>query len=249
MKDLEQREEIIAIFADFLRGDDGEMKRFFEMKRFLLVFVLLSVLSACGKSGSEDRLSDAFRATLSSIDGLFSAIDIRWDSPVDISGNGKVSDDILLQLEDYGCSGVQSVLFDDTEESFDVFDANDVLIPQNPDRLGQVNLYMPYFEYGRGRFDFDSGENERIAPKSFEGHCCAQMQPYQFHYSVGADGRIDVRAQDSPRYGDSFGLKNVSVQFVKSGVIVVQADTRLWDFASESFKDGRIEAWFKRRDQ
>ena len=61
----------------------------------LLAVALLSV--SCSGQEEDNSFSAASIRTLIEIVGFYSMTSLEWDSPVDISGYGLVSSDILLQ--------------------------------------------------------------------------------------------------------------------------------------------------------
>ena len=111
--------------------------------------------------------------------------------------------------------------------------------------MAQVNLYLPFFMFYR-----NSSEEEPGPPLQIDGKCCACMNVYQFWYTVDDTGEISITNHDSVRHGETFLLTNVSVAFDKAfgqSRILLSADTRLYDFSSKEFKDGRLSATFVRR--
>ena len=113
------------------------------------------------------------------------------------------------------------------------------------DAMALVNLYLPFFMFYR-----NSSEEEPGPPLQIDGKCCACMNVYQFWYTVDDTGEISITNHDSVRHGETFLLTNVSVAFDKAfgqSRILLSADTRLYDFSSKVFKDGRLSATFVRR--
>ena len=217
-----------------------------EMRRFLRFAAAGLLFAACTGINQDDGITDEYFDTLSRIYGRYSLVEARWGQEVDISGNGFSSNEIRFQLWKYGWHGAQTLTFHDTRKTFNILDASYLMLPTETGAYAQVNLFIPYFRYSQGPFN-SNYEYEPAPPEPVEKRCCIQMESYQFHYAVDDDGQISVSASDSPTFGNTFGMKNVSVSF-GDGRLYFSADTRLYDFRTEEFKDGRMEVTFIKAD-
>ena len=121
------------------------------MKRFQNLFIisLLASLSfiSCQKISLEEAWSAKAIKTISVISGDYTMISATWSSPIDLSGEGTVSNDILQQLKMYGWMGNQSVRYSGEEEFTSALYRSAVLSPRSPRELAQVNLNIPLSEW------------------------------------------------------------------------------------------------------
>ena len=203
------------------------------------VFILAVALLSFSCSGQED--SNSFSAasirTLSEIVGFYSMTCLEWDSPVDISGYGLVSSDILLQMKTYGFYGVTAIHLEDEPEARSVFDANDAMMQTGPNDMAQVNIYIPYFTYS-------IAPDGTIDPLVFEeGVCPARMTVYQFHYNVDKKGVIELMYPDRWAVYNSYEYSNITVA-LDNGCIYFEGDTVLYDYNRGDHVKGRLSATF-----
>ena len=105
----------------------------------LLAVALLSV--SCSGWKDDNGYSAASIRTLNEIVGFYSITSLEWDSPVDISGNGLVSSDILLQMKRYGFYG-PSIHYGEEPEARSALNDNKVMMPGDTYGFGQVILYI-----------------------------------------------------------------------------------------------------------
>ena len=192
------------------------------------VFILAVALLSFSCSGQED--SNSFSAasirTLSEIVSFYSMTCLEWDSPVDISGHGLVSSDILIQMKTYGfynCS---------------VFDANRVMMPGDTYGFGQIILYIPYFMH-----DMTDGKIVPSACAQKDGFCPVNMTAYQFSYAVDGKGDItfSYTNQCDGESDNTFIFNNISIE-LDPGCITFECDTGLYDYHRGEYIVGRLSA-------
>lgn len=222
------------------------------MKRFVfLVSIALTLVSCSQMPESDFAVSNVCFNTLKDVYGHYTLKEAFWNyhdnhpgDMVDLSGDD-ICNDVVILLKRNGWHGIQEVTYHDSGETLSALDASFVMLPPKKDASAQVNLYLPFFMFYR-----NSSEEEPGPPLQIDGKCCASMNVYQFWYTVDDTGEISITNHDSVRHGETFLLTNVSVAFDKGfgqSRILLSADTRLYDFSSKEFKDGRFSATFVRR--
>ena len=152
------------------------------MKRILTIILTAACLAGCDAKFTE-FWSVASYATIEAITGNYTLYFGTWSSEIDLSGEGFVTDDILYQMELYGWTGIQSIRQEDDPESVTVLQRSLVITPEKPEYITQINLYVPYPEYG-------NEQTEKNIEKA--GRCNISMEPYQFHYKVDSRGDIEI---------------------------------------------------------
>lgn len=211
------------------------------MKRsgLLLLAVALLSVSCSGRKDEQLYTADSIR-TFDEIVGHYSMTNLEWDSPVDISGNGLVSSDILLQMKTYGLFGPLTVHYGEEAETRSVFDANIAMMPTDPSAFARVKLYIPYFMH-----DMTDGT---IGPSSYALHtgvCPVLMSVYEFSYVV--DRKWDITVMYTNRYGgendNTFIYDNISL-VLDLGYISFECDTHLYDFNRGEYIKGRLSATY-----
>lgn len=205
------------------------------MKRGIAMLTAVVLVCSCngdiyehhGKIGS---WSQASYATIEAITGDYSLVSASWSSPIDISGEGFVTDDILCQMQMYGWAGVQSIRYMDEDEPVSVLYRSSVLVPGSPDELTQINLYAP----------FPEGREDAEHPLQKMNRCNVDMFPYQFHYKVDSRGGVLLYGVDDRRLsGDGGSLTNVRIR-IEGSCIYFEADTVLYDWSTSSWQEGHI---------
>ena len=118
------------------------------MKRILTIILTAVCLAGCEAKFTE-FWSEASYATIAAITGNYTLYSGKWSSEIDLSGKGLVTDDILYQMQLYGWTGIQSIRQEDDAESVTVLQRSEVITPEKPEYMTQINLYVPYPEYGK----------------------------------------------------------------------------------------------------
>lgn len=196
---------------------------------------LLTLLAAalCFCSCNDEYLefwSKASHATIDAITGDYSLVSAEWSSPIDLSGKGLVTDDILYQLQEYGWTGILGIRYMDEEEDTSVLYRSSVLVPESPGHTTQINLYVPYPE--------GSKESERPLPKV--DRCNIDIQVYQFYYSVDSRGHITLSGINDRRMnGEGGELTDVDIRF-EDEYIYFYARTSLYDWSTSTWQDGHM---------
>ena len=205
------------------------------MKRFQNLFIisLLASLSfiSCQKISSEEVWSEKSIETINVISGDYTMISATWSSPIDLSGEGTVSQDILQQLKTYGWMGDQGVKRADEEEFTSVLNRSVALTPKSPKSLAQVNLYIPISDH----IDRKTGTPVK------NGRCDIDMSLFQFHYTVDFFGKVTLH-NVSDRRGDAFNrrLDDVKVRFDREGYLFFEANILLYDWATTCWHEGPL---------
>ena len=211
------------------------------MKRFQNLFIisLLASLSfiSCQKISLEEAWSAKAIKTISVISGDYTMISATWSSPIDLSGEGTVSNDILQQLKMYGWMGNQSVKYSGEEEFTSALYRSAVLSPRSPRELAQVNLNIPLSEW----IDRATG-----APVK-NGRCDVDMTTFQFHYTVDPSGGITLHNVMDRTGGDApyRKLEHIKIHLDEDGYLLFEADATFYDWATASWQDGhmRLTYW------
>ena len=211
------------------------------MKRFQNLFIisLLASLSfiSCQKISLEEAWSAKAIKTISVISGDYTMISATWSSPIDLSGEGTVSNDILQQLKMYGWMGNQSVRYSGEEEFTSALYRSAVLSPRSPRELAQVNLNIPLSEW----IDRATG-----APVK-NGRCDVDMTTFQFHYTVDPSGDITLHNVMDLTGGDApyRKLEHIKIHLDEDGYLLFEADATFYDWATASWQDGhmRLTYW------
>lgn len=197
------------------------------MKRILTIIAATLCIIGCNKERT-NFWSRASYATIEAVTGHYSLISAQWDSPIDLSGNGLVTNDILHQLQTYGWTGIQTIKYLYEEEYTCILHRSLVITPTHPEEHTQINLYVPYPEYG----------TECTIHK--ENRCNIDIQPYQFHYNINSRGELTLFGVDDRKMsGEGGTLTNVSILF-EGNSIYFEADTSFYDWATSSWQDGRL---------
>lgn len=201
-----------------------------HMKR--LVIFLISCIYLCGCDAKYTEFwSEASYATIDAITGTYSLYSGTWSSEIDLSGEGFVTDDILYQLVIYGWTGIQSIRGQEDPESISVLHQSLVIYPERPEYMTQINLYVPYPEYGKDKTDVTI---------EMAGRCNISMDAYQFHYKVNSKGDIEMfNIDDRQMSGHGGKLKNVDIRF-EGNYIHFKADTSFYDWETSSWQDGTM---------
>lgn len=211
------------------------------MKRFQNLFIisLLASLSfiSCQKISLEEAWSAKAIKTISVISGDYTMISATWSSPIDLSGEGTVSNDILQQLKMYGWMGNQSIRYSGEEEFTSALYRSAVLSPRSPRELAQVNLNIPLSEW----IDRATG-----APVK-NGRCDVDMTSFQFHYTVDPSGDITLHNVMDRTGGDApyRKLEHIKIHLDEDGYLLFEADATFYDWATASWQDGhmRLTYW------
>ncbi len=211
------------------------------MKRFQNLFIisLLASLSfiSCQKISLEEAWSAKAIKTISVISGDYTMISATWSSPIDLSGEGTVSNDILQQLKMYGWMGNQSIKYSGEEEFTSALYRSEVLSPRSPRELAQVNLNIPLSEW----IDRATG-----APVK-NGRCDVDMTTFQFHYTVDPSGDITLHNVMDRTGGDApyRKLEHIKIHLDEDGYLLFEADATFYDWATASWQDGhmRLTYW------
>lgn len=212
------------------------------MKRFQILFTisLLASLSfvSCRTISVDEGWSAKSIETINAISGDYSLVSATWSSPIDLSGEGTVSNDILQQLKMYGWMGNQSVRYSGEEEFTSVLYRSAVLSPKSPGELAQVNLNIPLSEW----IDRATG-----APVK-NGRCDVDMTTFQFHYTVDPSGDITLHNVMDRTGGDApyRKLEHIKIHIDEAGYLMIfEADATFYDWATASWQDGhmRLAYW------
>ena len=205
------------------------------MKRILTIFTAIICLFGCEAKFTE-FWSEASYATIAAITGNYTLHSGIWSSVIDLSGKGLVTDDILYQLELYGWTGIQSIRQEDDSEPVTVLQRTFVITPEKPEHITQINLYVPYPEYG-------NEQTEKSIEKA--GRCNISMEPYQFHYKVDSRGDIELfNIDDRQMVGHGGKLKNVEIHF-EGKYIHFKAETSLYDWSTQTWQDGTMNLIYR----
>ena len=205
------------------------------MKRILTIFTTIIFLYACNAEYTE-FWSEASYATIAAITGNYTLYSGTWSSEIDLSGEGFVTDDILYQMELYGWTGIQSIRQEDDPESVTVLQRSLVITPEKPEYITQINLYVPYPEYGKEQTE------KTIQPA---GRCNISMEAYQFHYKVDSRGDIELfNIDDRQMVGYGGILKNVEIRFEEE-YIHFKAETSLYDWSTQTWQDGTMNLTYR----
>ena len=204
------------------------------MKRILSIFTVILCLCGCEAKYTE-FWSDVSYATIASITGTYSLYSGTWSSSIDLSGEGLVTDDILYQLERYGWTGIQTIQRMEDPEPVCVLNQSIVLSPEKPEYKTQVNLYVPYPEYGKD-------QTEETVQKA--GRCNISIESFQFHYKVNSKGDIEIfNIRDRKMCGYGGTLKNINIRF-EGEYLHFKADTSFYDWKTSSWQDGTMNLTF-----
>ena len=211
------------------------------MKRFQNLFIisLLASLSfiSCQKISLEEAWSAKAIKTISVISGDYTMISATWSSPIDLSGEGTVSNDILQQLKMYGWMGNQSVRYSGEEEFTSALYRSAVLSPRSPRELAQVNLNIPLSEW----------INRATGAPVKNGRCDVDMTTFQFHYTVDPSGDITLHNVMDRTGGDApyRKLEHIKIHLDEDGYLLFEADATFYDWATASWQDGhmRLTYW------
>ena len=211
------------------------------MKRFQNLFIisLLASLSfiSCQKISLEEAWSAKAIKTISVISGDYTMISATWSSPIDLSGEGTVSNDILQQLKMYGWMGNQSVRYSGEEEFTSALYRSAVLSPRSPRELAQVNLNIPLSEW------IDRATDAPVK----NGRCDVDMTTFQFHYTVDPSGDITLHNVMDLTGGDApyRKLEHIKIHLDEAGYLLFEADATFYDWATASWQDGhmRLTYW------
>ena len=198
----------------------------------------LFLLAACQKTEPEYTAfwSEASYATINAITGTYSLVSATWSAPIDLSGKGLVSEDVLVQMQTSGWMGVQAITYQGETTPASVLQRSKVLKPDSPDELTQVNLYVPYPEWLKGN------PKKPIAPSDV---CGIDIQVYQFHYQVDSRGLITLlNISDRAMSGEGGVLQHVKIKF-EGACIYFDADTSLYDWSGSEWQDGHLALRFK----
>ena len=205
------------------------------MKRILTIFTTIIFLYACDAEYTE-FWSEASYATIASITGTYSLHSGTWSSEIDLSGEGFVTDDILYQMELYGWTGIQTIQGKEDPAPISVLNQSLVISPEKPEYITQINLYVPYPEYG-------NEQTEKSIEKA--GRCNISIEPYQFHYKVDSRGDIELfNIDDRQMVGHGGKLKNVDIRF-EGEYIHFKAETSLYDWSTQTWQDGTMNLIYR----
>lgn len=200
------------------------------MKRILTLLAAALCFCSCNDDTSGIR-SKASHAVIAAITGDYSLVSAEWSSPIDLSGKGLVTDDILYQLQEYGWTGILGIRYMGEEEDTSVLYRSCVLTPDSyHEHATQINLYVPYPERDK--------ESELPVPEA--DRCNIEIQVYHFYYSVDSKGHITLSGIDDRRIsGDGGELTDVNICF-EDGYIYFEARTSLYDWSTSTWQDGHM---------
>lgn len=205
------------------------------MKRILTIIAATICFWSC-EAGYTEFWSEASYATIDAITGTYTLYSGTWSSTIDLSGEGFVTDDILYQMVVHGWTGVQKIRYQDDPESISVLNQSIVMIPESPEYTAQVNLYVPFPEFGK-----DVYENEMTKA----GRCNIDMSVFQFRYKVDSRGDIiicDIEDRRMCGYGGM--LRNVAVRFEEE-YLYFEAETSFYDWTTETWQDGKMNLTYR----
>ncbi len=207
----------------------------YDMKRILTILAAIVCLCGCDFE-NKDFWTKASYETIDAITGTYSLYSATWSSTLDLSGEGFITDDILYQLQVYGWTGVQTVKYQEDPDHVCVLNQSLVLTPESPEWKTQVNLYVPYPEYGKDHTD-------EFSQKS--GRCNIEMDLYQFHYKVDYRGDVELFYQDYRQFSGQGGrLENIKLSF-EGQYIHLSADTSFYDWSTSSWQDGTMHLTYR----
>ena len=207
----------------------------YDMKRILTILAAIVCLCGCNLE-KEDFWTKASYATIDAITGTYSLYSATWSSTLDLSGEGLITDDIIYQLQLYGWTGVQTVKYQEDPDHVCVLNQSLVLTPESPEWMAQVNLYVPYPEYGKGNPDISNDKS---------GKCNLEMDLYQFHYKVDHRGDIELFYPEERQFSSRGGkFTDISVSF-EGEFLHFSANTSLYDWSTSSWQDGRMDLKYR----
>lgn len=208
------------------------------MKKTVIVIIAALAMSGCGynfKLGTPDPdlFAGAKVQTLSTIVGYYTLTEVTFSQSVAISKQASPSKDLRQQLFLYGFMGIQSTFVHlPGQQVRDSFQSS-VVLNQDANDIGQVNLYMPY-SFNQDYIDNNFGADLPDDP------CFVEMEMYQFYYSVNNSGRITVNNREEWASSNMTNpLSNITVE-MGSGRISISADTSFYDYSTSSFKEGQL---------
>lgn len=205
------------------------------MKRILTIIATTICLWSCEAEYTE-FWSKASYATIDAITGTYTLYSGRWSYTIDLSGEGFVTDDILYQMEVHGWTGIQKIRYQDDPESLSVLNQSLVMTPESPEYSTQVNLYVPYPEFGKDVY-------EKEMTKA--GRCNIHMSAYQFHYKVDSRGEIIIYdTQDRRMSGYGGMLRNVAASF-EGEYLYFEAETSFYDWTTGTWQDGKMNLTYR----
>lgn len=199
----------------------------------LSLIVLLSVIIAC-EPVKEDMSSAALHA-VSSLYGKYELTAVEFSEPVDVSGDGYASTDILRQMKDSGWGGIQSI------DYVSPLVQNIVLPTLKVNSEAQINLYLPVTL---------SLESERELARE-NGTCNVEMATYQFHYTVDNEGSISFDYPKEFKSRDyTIPYQNVDIAFVPDEqIIVLKSVTHFNDMSRGGWRGGYVQLTYQRIDK
>ena len=196
----------------------------------LSLSILLSVIIAC-EPVKEDMSSAAMHA-VSALYGKYELTAVEFSEPVDVSGDGYASTDILRQMKDSGWGGIQSI------DYVSPLVQNIVLPTLKVNFEAQINFFLPVTL---------SLESERELARE-NGTCNVEMATYQFHYKVDSDGSISFDYPKEFKSRDyTIPYQNVDITFVpEQQRIVVTAITHFKDMSLDGWRGGYVTLMYHR---
>lgn len=204
------------------------------MKR--IYTVILTALCLAGCDTDTEFWSEASYATIDAITGRYTLYSGIWSSEIDLSGNGLVTDDLLYQMELYGWTGIVTIQGKEDPEPLNALHQSLVMHPYSPEVLAQINLYVPYPEYGKD-------QTEETIKES--GQCNIHLDSFKCHYKVNSKGEIEVfNLYDRQMTGHGGTLKNINIRF-EGEYIHLEAETSLFDWSTSSWQDGTMNLTYR----